>query len=144
MMMTKPILLLVDDNEPLLRLLKSLFDKHYSVFTAGDGVEALQLLSRGIRPRLILCDVHMQNIDGMELVAHLSTSRLYRDIPVILLADGGQTPDTTPVGNVAQIVQKPFDPVHLLETVNGELERSGAPRRRSLFATGSLFTISKS
>ncbi|WP_162852609.1 response regulator [Dinghuibacter silviterrae] len=144
MMMTKPTLLLVDDNDALLRLLKSIFDKQYSVFTAGDGVEAIHLLSKGIRPRLILCDVQMQNIDGMELVSFLSTSRLYRDIPVILLTEAGQTLETPGAGNVARIVQKPFDPVHLLETVNGVLAQTVVTRRPSMFTAGSFFTTSKS
>lgn len=145
--MMKPTLLLVDDNEPLLRLLKSIFDKQYTVFTAGDGVEAIHILSKGIRPRLVLCDVQMQNIDGHELVAHLATSRLYRDIPVILLTDVRQLVDTPPIGNVARIIHKPFDPVQLLDVVNGVLAQgpvSTAHRREQLFSTGSLFTISKS
>lgn len=146
-MMMKPTLLIVDDNEPLLRLLKSIFDKQYTVFTASDGVEAIHILSRGIRPRLVLCDLNMQNIDGHELVAHLATSRLYRDIPVILLTDSPSTDDARPSANVARILQKPFDPLHLLETANGVLAESPVAteaRKTALFSKGSLFTISKS
>lgn len=144
-MMMKPTILLVDDNEPLLRLLKSIFDKQYTVFTAGDGVEAIHILSKGIRPRLILCDVQMQNIDGHELVAHLATSHLYRGIPVILLTDVKQVVDAPKIGNVAKIVHKPFDPVYLLDAVNGVLAETKPARRQPLFfAPGSFFTISKS
>jgi two-component system chemotaxis response regulator CheY len=150
-MMMKPTLLLVDDNEPLLRLLKSIFDKQYTVFTASDGVEAIHILSRGIRPRLVLCDLHMQNIDGHELVAHLATSRLYRDIPVILLTDTPSKADSKPTANVARILHKPFDPLHLLETVNGVLAQppqvslaKTEARREALLSRLSLFTISKS
>ena len=146
-MMMKPTLLLVDDNEPLLRLLKSLFDKQYTVFTASDGVEAIHILSRGIRPRLVLCDLNMQNIDGHELVNHLGTSRLYRDIPVILLTDSQVAASAPAASNVAKIVLKPFDPINLLETVNGVLAQPPVPteaRKEALFAKGSLSTISKS
>lgn len=145
--MLKPTLLIVDDNEPLLRLLKSVFDKQFTVFTASDGVEAISILSRGIRPRLVLCDLNMQNIDGHELVAHLATSRLYRDIPVILLTDIPSKADAKPSANVARILQKPFDPLFLLETANSVLAdppvHIGA-RKTALFSKGSLFTISKS
>lgn len=145
--MLKPTLLIVDDNEPLLRLLKSVFDKQFTVFTASDGVEAISILSRGIRPRLVLCDLNMQNIDGHELVAHLATSRLYRDIPVILLTEIPSMADAKPAANVARILQKPFDPLFLLETANSVLAEPPVhteARKTALFSKGSLFTISKS
>ncbi len=122
--MTKPTLLLVDDNEPLLRLLKAVFDKSYAVFTAADGVEVLHLLSKGIKPNLIICDVQMQNIGGFELVAHLSTSMLYRDIPIILIT-GTQLPlDIPQGGNVVKVMYKPFDPVTLGAEVNAVMNES--------------------
>jgi|GEM_PF-469120 two-component system chemotaxis response regulator CheY len=144
--MMKPSILIVDDNEPLLRLLKSIFDKRYTVFTASDGVEAIHLLTRGIRPRLILCDLQMQNIDGYELVSHLSTSRLYRDIPVILLTDVKRITEVPPTAAVVKIVHKPFDPVFLSDTVNAVLEGHHAPAvpAGALFTSGSFFTTSKS
>lgn len=145
--MLKPTLLLVDDNEPLLRLLKSIFDKQFTVFTADDGVEAIHLLSKGIRPCMILCDLQMQNIDGFELVAHLSTSRLYRDIPVILLSDVKNVSGVPATSAVRRIIAKPFDPVYLSNTVNAVLAESAhAPafQRAPLFASGSYLTTSKS
>ncbi len=113
----KPTLLIVDDNEPLLRLLQSIFNKDYTVFTAADGVDAISLLGRGIRPELIICDLQMQNIDGYELVAHLFTSRLYQNIPVILLSEGIPGEDLPTSANVARVISKPFDPLFLKEAV---------------------------
>lgn len=122
--MTKPTLLLVDDNEPLLRLLKAVFDKTFHVFTAADGVEVLHLLSKGIRPNLIICDVQMQNIGGFELVAHLSTSMLYRDIPIILITGSQLAVDIPQGGNVVKVMYKPFDPVTLGAEVNAVLNET--------------------
>jgi two-component system, chemotaxis family, chemotaxis protein CheY len=144
----KPTLLLVDDNEPLLRLLKSIFDKQFTVFTANDGVEALDILSKGIRPRLILSDVQMANIDGYELVAHLSTSKLYKDIPVILMTGSKQPIDVPQGGNVARILYKPFDPVTLHTEVNAVLAETKNGLRPGAPVTGRAFfmasTTSKS
>jgi two-component system chemotaxis response regulator CheY len=109
----KPAILIVDDNEPLLRLLKAIFEKNFTVFTAEDGVDAIYLLSRGIKPRLVLCDLQMQNIDGYELVAHLATSSLYQDIPVILLSETDQQDERLSSSNVARVIRKPFDPLFL-------------------------------
>lgn len=115
----KPTILIVDDNEPLLRLLKAIFEKNFTVVTADDGVDAIYLLSRGIRPKLVLCDLHMQNIDGYELVAHLATSSLYQDIPVILLTETDEQTGRLAYANVARVVRKPFDPLSLEKEVNG-------------------------
>jgi len=114
----KPTILIVDDNEPLLRLLKAIFEKNFTVVTAEDGVDAIYLLSKGIRPRLVLCDLHMQNIDGYELVAHLATSRLYQDIPVILLSETDQDLERLTSANVARVIRKPFDPLFLEAAVH--------------------------
>ena len=71
----------------------------------------------------------MPNIDGWELLEHLSGSYLYKDIPVMVLS--GEVPNTEPTAitvrfdNVRVVMQKPFDPVVLLEKVahmlNGQL-----------------------
>jgi two-component system chemotaxis response regulator CheY len=128
----KPTLLLIDDNEPLLRLLKSIFDKNYSVFTAPDGVDALHLLSKGVRPELIISDVQMDHIDGFALAAHLCTSRLYRDIPVILLTGSPRPQDLSMTSNVARFIQKPFDPIYLSDEVSAVLEERRAMNGRHI------------
>lgn len=116
----KHVLLIVDDNEAILRLLTVVFDKKYTVFTASDGVEAISLLSEGIMPNLIICDLQMQNINGYELARHCSTSNIYNKIPIIILSD---TPEAEQAADVMQLpvvitlFRKPFDPVELLKTV---------------------------
>lgn len=124
----KPTILIVDDNEPLLRLLKAIFEKNFTVITAEDGVDAIYLLSRGIRPRLVLCDLQMQNINGYELVAHLATSSLYQDIPVILLSETDQEEVDSP--NVARVIRKPFDPLFLEAAVTQVFNAIPTPAER--------------
>ena len=115
MLFMKHTLLIVDDNEILLKLLKRLFEKNYSVFCANDGVEAMSILYKGVKPSLIISDLQMHHINGYELIKHLSTSSIYNKIPVIILTGSVDT-STINVENyvtVANIISKPFDPLIL-------------------------------
>ena len=59
-------LLVVDDDMELVRMLKSYLEmKGYEILTAGDGVEALEMISRD--PDLILLDINMPRMDGIEV-----------------------------------------------------------------------------
>jgi two-component system chemotaxis response regulator CheY len=116
----KHVLLIVDDNEAILRLLTVVFDKKYTVFTASDGVEAISLLSEGIMPNLIISDLQMPNISGYELARHCSTSNIYNNIPIIILSDAPeaeQAADVMQLPVVTAMYRKPFDPVELLKAV---------------------------
>lgn len=77
-------LLLAEDNEELLQVLVSLFSPLYTVWTAKDGEEGLRI-ARERRPDLIVSDVMMPKMDGMELCARLKNDLETCHIPVILL-----------------------------------------------------------
>ncbi|RFM30183.1 response regulator [Deminuibacter soli] len=115
----RPTLLIVDDNEAILKLLTVVFERKYNVYTAADGVEAIAFLSEAIMPDLIISDLHMNNISGYELVRHLSTSNLYNKIPVVIISDATD-PDLALLGAqsvVVAVLHKPFDPVALARIV---------------------------
>lgn len=115
----RPTLLIVDDNEAILKLLTVVFERKYNVFTAADGVEAIAFLAESIMPDLIISDLHMNNISGYELVRHLSTSHIYNKIPVVIISDVGD-PDLQLLGSqavVVSVMHKPFDPVALSRVV---------------------------
>jgi len=124
----KQTILIVDDNDVLLKLLRRVFEKDYNVFTASDGVEAMTFLSRGIKTDLIISDLNMNNINGYDLIKHLSTSSLYKKIPVIVLT-ASYNIDLNPLKNlfvVAQVLNKPFDPLVLKNAVKETLESNRA------------------
>ncbi len=122
----KHTLLIVDDNDAILKVLRKLFEKKYLVYTAFDGVEAISFLSQGIMPDLIISDLNMRNINGYELVKHLATSVLYHEIPIIILS-GYSEQDHERLQkqyDVVRIIKKPFDPMELLNFVEKILYES--------------------
>ena len=80
----KPLLLVIDDNADIRSLVAALLDTEYDIITAADGREGLRAASRYV-PDIIICDVMMPVMDGMEccraLKAELGTSH----IPVLML-----------------------------------------------------------
>ena len=105
------ILLIEDDlefREPLVKMLKN--DGH-TVSIAGDGMAALTLL-KTIRPELIITDILMPNMDGIETIIELS--KLDDAVPIIAMSGGRRciTPDfnlaSAAVMGVKVTLTKPF------------------------------------
>ncbi|MDE3234832.1 MAG: response regulator [Bacteroidota bacterium] len=82
--MTKPALLFVDDSEDMLEFLESEFSDKYEVFTAMNGIQALDILKKQAI-QLVVSDVMMPEMDGFELCKQIKTQLDYSHIPVILL-----------------------------------------------------------
>ncbi|GEP88887.1 Response regulator receiver domain-containing protein [Chitinophaga terrae (ex Kim and Jung 2007)] len=119
----KKTILVIDDSAPIRYLLEAMLSKEYSVVSAADGFLALAWLSNGNSVDCIVTDLQMPNISGWELLDHLSSSVLYRDIPVVVLSGNVETDATeltNKYSNVFAFTRKPFDPVQLMKTV-GEI-----------------------
>jgi signal transduction histidine kinase/ligand-binding sensor domain-containing protein/DNA-binding response OmpR family regulator len=79
-----PTLLLVDDNTEILTYLQGQLNGMYRVITAGDGEVALAIARQQI-PDIVVSDVMMPKMDGIELCKHLKTEVGTSHIPVLLL-----------------------------------------------------------
>jgi CheY-like chemotaxis protein len=83
--MAGELILVVDDNPINLKLTKVLLLKeNYEVRTASDAEEALRLLET-LKPRLILMDIQLPGMDGMELTRRLKGSPATKDIIILAL-----------------------------------------------------------
>lgn len=91
-MAPEPILV-VDDNPTNLKLLRVLLEAEgYTVRTAQDGEQALAAL-RELRPRLVLMDLHLPGISGLELTRQLKADPATRDIPVLAVTASAREHD---------------------------------------------------
>jgi DNA-binding response OmpR family regulator len=119
--------LVVDDDPVIVNLLQVNFEiEGYSVVTATGG-EAGLVQARSGEPDVIVLDVMMPGIDGIEVARRLRSDEATRKIPIILLSAKAQSSDIAAGLAVAdEYITKPFEPLELLERVASVLARSRA------------------
>ena len=119
--------LVVEDNELNLKLLNDILEYHgYTVFTTRLGEPALEL-ARQHRPDLILMDIQLPDISGMEATRRLKADEQTRAIPIIAVTAFAMSGDEAKVlaSGCDAYVSKPFNVVEFLKlvehwtTVNG-------------------------
>jgi len=112
---------LADDN-PAFRqgLFLALRARGYAVRTAADGEEVLELLESG-RPDLMLLDVMMPGMNGLEVLARVRADRRWSDLPVLLLtaAAGAETWRVNGGSETLQVLAKPIRLEELLRRIEG-------------------------
>jgi len=80
-----PTIMVVDDSLSQRRALEQLLsDVGYKVRTARDGIEAVNLLAQ-VKPDLVLTDLEMPRMNGIELTAHIRAQSSLRRLPVIMI-----------------------------------------------------------
>src|SRR4026208_605517 len=89
-MSTQPLVLVADDEPRITKLVAiALSEEGFRVVTANGGEQALQKAEE-VRPDIVLLDIVMPDLDGIEVMRQL---RERRPVPVILLTAKGSTPD---------------------------------------------------
>ena len=108
--------LLVEDNaESLSGLFALLSDIGFSVCPTSNGGEAVDLLTQGARPNVILLDLMMPKVTGWEVLKHLRSDPELRDIPVIVMT--ALDLDEARVVGADLVLHKPIQPGELIDAV---------------------------
>jgi two-component system chemotaxis response regulator CheY len=85
------LIMVVDDSALMTTSVKANLEMAgYKVETAGDGVKALDKLKSGIKPDLIITDINMPNMGGMELIKNVRTLPGFRFTPILTLTTESQ------------------------------------------------------
>ncbi|MDQ7096149.1 response regulator transcription factor [Desulfosporosinus sp. PR] len=118
-------ILVVDDEEPIRELLKFNLEKEgYRVRVAKDGPEALASIEKE-QPDLLVLDVMLPVMDGMEVCRRLRLNPQYQQIPIIMLTAKGEEIDKV-LGlelGADDYMTKPFSPRELLARIKARLRR---------------------
>jgi len=103
-------LLIIDDSQDVVSFISDLFEDEYECYTASDGIDGLEIASSLI-PDMIICDVQMPKMNGLDVVRILKSNADTRFIPTILLS-GYNTRENRLEGLRAMaddFIAKPFD-----------------------------------
>ena len=128
--MTKTVLI-VEDNELNMKLFHDLLDAQgYSTLETREGLQALSL-ARQHRPDLILMDIQLPEISGLEVTKWLKEDDDLAHIPVIAVTAFAMKGDEERIraGGCAAYIAKPITVAHFLETVKRFLDPAGAESR---------------
>ncbi len=123
--MPKEIILVVDDEEDILELVSyNLAKEGYKIEKADSGEKAIAA-AKSVVPNLILLDIMLPNIDGLEVCRRLKADTKTRHIPIVMLSAKGEDADIVSGLELGaeDYITKPFSPRVLIARVRAILRR---------------------
>jgi len=120
--MSKTVLI-VEDNELNMKLFNDLLERNgYATLRTRSGVEAIEL-AREHHPDLILMDIQLPEVSGLEVTRWLKDDDALRDIPVVAITAFAMKGDEEKIrqGGCEAYLSKPISVTKFLETVNAFL-----------------------
>jgi two-component system, OmpR family, alkaline phosphatase synthesis response regulator PhoP len=138
-------ILIVEDEKDIIEVLRYYLEKeNYRVHVAQDGFQALELASK-IIPNLILLDLMLPRLDGVETCRRLKADELLRDIPVIMVTAKAEEADKIKGLEIGadDYVTKPFSAKELVARVKAHLRRreGSIPEKSFQYGTLSVDTV---
>ena len=108
----KPLILVADDEEDIKSVLEMFLDvAGYDVVSAYDGLDAIEKIKES-KPDLVLMDIMMPLIDGIEVVRQMKADDSIKHIPVVMLTAASKSDmvDKAMKAGAHDYIQKPFEP----------------------------------
>lgn len=123
-------ILIVEDSASMRSMIDSILGdlagEEFVITEAQNGFEALKLLPR-VQFDLILTDINMPDINGLELLAFLKSNPRYREIPTVVITTEGKAEDRQrglALGADEYLI-KPFSPENLIASIKRLLGKTG-------------------
>lgn len=123
--MAKIQIVIVEDEPDILDVLSyNLKREGYEIATAQDGAKGLELI-KGEKPNLVLLDLMLPGMDGLDVCRHLKNNDPTKAIPVIMLTAKGEESDIVLGLGIGadDYITKPFSPKELIARVKAVLRR---------------------
>jgi CheY-like chemotaxis protein len=115
--------ILICDDEPALReLVRASLSDGYRFAEASDGLMAIEL-ARELGPDIVILDLMLPRLGGLEVLAQLQEDEELRDVPVLVITAWNETREDVLAAGAADFVTKPFDPDNLKTSIEELLGR---------------------
>ena len=121
-----PLVLMVEDNESISDILSFILTReNFAVELASDGREAQRRIKDGAPPDIVLLDVMLPYISGLQLVSIIRDTPTWRDVPIIMLTGKSHENDIVGALNAGadDYIVKPFQPSELMARVRRLVQR---------------------
>lgn len=141
----KPLILIVEDYDDMRNFTKSLFINDYNILEAKNGKTGIEKALEHI-PDIILSDVMMPKVNGIELVETLKNDEKTSHIPIVLLTAKTEEEDQVQgiLTGADDYITKPFNPKLLrvkIETLHKNLEKLRAHYSHEVLLKPALFSV---
>ena len=123
--MPKETILIVDDEQDIIELIKyNLKNEGYAILTAQTGEQAVKIAEQS-QPDLMVLDLMLPGIDGLEVTKYLKNNEQTRDMPIVMLTAKGEESDivTGLELGASDYISKPFSPKVLVARIRAILRR---------------------
>ena len=137
------VVIIAEDDPQLNSFLKNTLRQYYTVFSAFNGEEVLDLLKKK-QPDIIISDIMMSRMNGLELTRYLKNSTEFSHIPLILLTSKTEVQDQIEgiKSGAEHYIAKPFNMDYLLSVVDSQLKNR--ERIQKIFLNGLMPKFEKS
>ncbi|NDC30477.1 MAG: response regulator [Bacteroidetes bacterium] len=121
----KKTLIAVDDEPSILKVLDFYFGKTYNVVSKQNGKDALEWMQQGVVPDIIIADVNMPDVGGIEFILQIRSSGFFRDVPLIMLSSNEKSEDKIKSlkAGADDYLTKPFNPEELEARIDNIFRR---------------------
>jgi CheY-like chemotaxis protein len=115
-MQSRKTILICDDEPALRELIRASMDDGYEFAEASDGIIAMEL-AREVSPDIVILDLMLPRLSGLEVLARLNEDEQLRDVPVLVITAWNETREDVLAAGADDFVAKPFDPEDLRSAV---------------------------
>lgn len=117
-------ILVVDDNFDIVWVVELILKKYgFQVFSTLQGEEVISKAKK-YHPQIILLDVFLSGVDGIEICNQLKSLPETKEIPVIMISAHANPDEVFKFCRADDFIAKPFDAIDLIKKINAQIDRS--------------------
>jgi CheY-like chemotaxis protein len=117
-------ILLIEDEELMVTLLqRKLTQEGYEILVARDGAEGMKAIKE-VRPDLVLLDIIMPKMGGLEVLEAMQKDKELKEIPVIVISNSGQPVEIDKIKKLGVkdwLIKTDFDPQEIIQKVKKQI-----------------------